>query len=90
MSYINRYNTYWPYQSAIIKLLTFCLRTRFVVTINQINSILFAHLLPARGGRERERGRARECEEEAAADSVIHIFINKPQLVSILYLQKAT
>lgn len=86
MSYINRYNTYWPYQSAIIKLLTFCLRTRFVVTINQINSILFAHLLPARRGRECEK----ECEKEAAADSVIHNFVNKPQLVSILYLQKAT
>lgn len=58
MSCINRYNTYWPYQSAIIKLLTFCLRTRFVVTINQINSILFAHLLPE------TRDRVRECEWE--------------------------
>lgn len=64
MSCINRYNTYWPYQSAIIKLLTFCLRTRFVVTINQINSILFAHLLPARRDRVRKRKSVKKKKRE--------------------------
>lgn len=38
----------------------------------------------------KESGEDEENEEAAAADSVIHIFVNKPQLVLIRYLQMAT